>query len=261
MLGARVTQIVERLRCAKHNWLDRQNFSLSFEENRYAVRTKDEITLCFPRNPYLELLHVQGYLRHGLWTLEPGMNVVDVGACQGEFALYASARVGRTGRVFVMEPDPSNIALLEEVFVVNGGKPQNLILIKEGLWKHRGTLEFAAGHGLVSKVAALTTAGSRGSEKKITIPVHSLTSLVASFGITKLDFVKIDIEGAEIEAVEGARQVIEELKPRFAIASYHVRDGKPTSEILPELFAAVGYHVETGFEQHRTTYASPVPLS
>ena len=72
---------------------------------------------------------------------------------------------------------------------------------------------------------------------------------------------KIDIEGAEIEAVEGARQVIEELKPRFAIASYHVRDGKPTSEILPELFAAVGYHVETGFEQHRTTYASPVPLS
>src|SRR6266568_6709078 len=179
MIRATATAIVERLRCAKHNWLDRQSFTLSFQRDRYAVRTEDGVLLYFPRNPYLELLHLEGYLRHGLWRLESGMNVLDAGACQGEFALYASARVGPAGRVFVMEPDPSNIAALEEVFAVNGGKPDNLVLIKEGLWKHRGTVEFAAGDGAVSKVVALGAA--RRTKEVITVPVHSLASLVASY--------------------------------------------------------------------------------
>jgi hypothetical protein len=89
------------------------------------------------------------------------------------------------------------------------------------------------------------------------VPVQSLPDLVSRYGLTRLDFVKMDIEGAEIEAIEGAGSVLSTLKPKFAIASYHRRNGRPTAETLERLFREVGYSSITGFPEHMTTYASP----
>src|SRR4051794_37510406 len=47
---------------------------------------------------------------------------------------------------------------------------------------------------------------------------------VLDAGGPRLDLIKMDIEGAEIEAVEGAGDVLERFRPRFSIASYHARD-------------------------------------
>jgi hypothetical protein len=52
----------------------------------------------------------------------------------------------------------------------------------------------------------------------------------------RLDFVKTDIEAAEIEAIEGAGSVLSVFKPRFAIASYHRRNGRPAANKLEQLF-------------------------
>jgi hypothetical protein len=73
-----------------------------------------------------------------------------------------------------------------------------------------------------------------------------------------VDYIKMDIEGAEIEALEGAARMMSTLKPTFAIASYHKRDGRPTAETLEKLFNELGYRTETGFPSHLTTYASPL---
>jgi len=63
--------------------------------------------------------------------------------------------------------------------------------------------------------------------------------------LERLDFVKKDIEGVEIEALEGSLSLLSSHKPRFAIASYHLRDGRRTAETLEQMFRSAGYLAET----------------
>ena len=63
----------------------------------------------------------------------------------------------------------------------------------------------------------------------------------------------MDIEGAEIEAIEGSLNFIRRHSIRLAIGSYHVRDGRPTSETLERLFRSIDYEVETGYPDHLTS--------
>ena len=264
MLQTLRRSIFERVRCAKHNLKDLRVFRVTYEARRHHVRTADGIHLVFPFYPYLSFYQIEGYLRGGEWDLPEGGVVVDAGACAGEFALYASRKVGPSGRVFLLEPDPANTALCDEIFSLNGGRPSNLVVLKEGLWKSAGELAFKAGlssdSALVeAAVGAATLAGSEGGQT-ISVPVDSLDGLADRFDLRRMDFVKMDIEGAEIEAVEGARNVMSRFKPKFAIAAYHVRDGEMTHRRLEPMFRAAGYHAATGFPSHLTTWASAEPL-
>ena len=70
----------------------------------------------------------------------------------------------------------------------------------------------------------------------------------------------MDIEGAELEAIEGARPILVSTRPRFAIASYHLREGRSTAARLETIFRELRYDVVTEFPSHLTTYATPQPL-
>jgi FkbM family methyltransferase len=265
MLQTLKRSIFETVRCARHNLKDLKVFRVTYERGRHHVRTAGGIDLVFPYYPYLSFYQIEGYLRGGKWDLPSGAVVVDAGACEGEFALYASRKVGPSGRVFMLEPDPANLAKSEEVFALNGGRPDNLVVLKEGLWKSSGELAFQAGLTSNSSLvevgdAAPMPAANSDAAATIRVKVDSLDGLARRYGLGRMDFVKMDIEGAEIEAVEGAADVMARFKPKFAIAAYHVRDGEMTHRRLEPMFRAAGYHADSGFPQHLTTYASAEPL-
>lgn len=89
--------IIEKARCAKHNVFDRNWFKVFYRGGLYHVQTRDGVRMKFGHNPYLAFREIGGYLRGGEWPLEAGMQIVDAGAYPGEFALYASSRVGPQG--------------------------------------------------------------------------------------------------------------------------------------------------------------------
>ena len=160
----RVRQLVESIRCLKHNWLDGAAFSVSFANGYYRVVTSENVHLRFRHNPYLGFYQVTaGYLRRAAWSIQPGMCVVDAGACDGEFALYASRCVGPTGRVVALEPDPGNFRRLCDTFALNGGVPTNVSLLPVGLWKQSGRLQFIAGRHLTSSLTDSFDASSAPS--------------------------------------------------------------------------------------------------
>ena len=82
-----------------------------------------------------------------------------------------------------------------------------------------------------------------------------LDSLVKELKISRLDFIKMDIEGMEIEALKGADDTIMKFAPRFAIASYHMRDQKQTFLQVEHILGGKGYSVRTFFDPHLTTCA------
>jgi len=208
--------------------------------------------MTFQHYPYLAFHDIEGYLYDDEWVPKPGMTVVDAGACRGEFSIYASKCVGPTGRVILLEPDPANLELAKRNLALNGN-PQNIQIVQAGLWRERGYVSFEAGNTDTSKIvnSPVTT-----TVNTVSIPVESLSSLVERCELHRLDFVKMDIEGAEVASLEKLELLKDPFRPRFSIASYHVIDNARTAEVLEAVLLRNNYHVMSGNERHWTTYAS-----
>ncbi len=185
-----------------------------------------------------------GYFLHG--QPPPGATVFDVGAYIGEVTIPLARRVGPAGRVFAFEPDRRARTFLERN--VRDAGLGNVTIVPKGLWRSTGVAGFDG--EIIS--AGVTETGVAGADG--TVETLSFAEACRLAGRVP-DFVKMDIEGAELEAIGGALDVIRDHAVDFAIASYHVRDGRPTSEALERLFASIGYAAVTGFPEHRTTYA------
>ncbi len=184
------------------------------------------------------------------YTPKVGDVVFDVGAYCGEMTLSMAHKVGPTGRVISFEPDPDNFRWLQENVERAGLK--NVTLIPRGLWNETTVLRFAVDANVGSHVS-LTHQFK--ATREIEVPVVSFEEACRLAGAVP-NFVKMDIEGAEVEAIQGAKEFIRAHDIRFAIASYHQRDGGKTCAILEPLFRELGYQAETGYAAHLTTWAS-----
>jgi len=197
----------------------------------------------------------KSYLQN--YRIKEGDIVFDCGAYCGSTTYFLSKAAGENGKVFAFEPDEENFnALLKNIELHN---LKNVIPIKKGLWSKSDTLEFNEEASLGGAITSIT---ARLFNKKIRkIEVVSLSDIFAEYNLDKINFVKMDIEGAEIQAIEGAKEFIKEKNINFAIASYHIVDGKMTYETLENIFRNIGYNFKTikGFEgvaNEIITYAS-----
>ena len=192
----------------------------------------------------------------GEWTLKAytkkympkaGDIVFDCGAYCGVVTYYLSQLVGPTGRVYAFEPDDSNYQMLLEN--IKKHNLTNVTPVKKGVYSKSTTVSFSNTSSPLSVIAPTGSAGTTDIE------VISLADAYKQFGLTHLDFVKMDIEGAELEVIEGAKKFLQDKEVHFAIASYHRVDGQQTCVTLEKLFAEMGYESETGSPRCLTTWA------
>jgi len=142
--------------------------------------------------------------------IESGDVVLDLGANLGTFtrvAMNAKARL-----VVAFEADPDNARCFRRTFREELAQG-SVILIEAPAWSERGTVHFS-GHGLEGQVAA------QGR------PMEAVTvdSVVRDLGLTAVDFIKSDIEGAERHMLAGAAETIARFAPDLAISAYHFPD-------------------------------------
>lgn len=191
----------------------------------------------------------EGYLLH----YSPGIGdvVLDCGAFYGLFSIYISEKVGKTGKIFCFEPDPETVRILRMNIMRNG--ISNVEVVEKALWSKSGKLAFDADGNGASKVEFQPGNGSGGLE----VDAVSIADFAAEKNLKQIDFVKMDIEGAELEVVRESKDFFKSHPANFAIASYHIRDGKMTCWELERIFALNGYRSQTEYPQHRTTYAAP----
>ena len=189
---------------------------------------------------------IKGYVQK--YLPKTGDIIFDCGAYCGVTTYYFSRLVGPTGKVYAFEPDEANYQVLlkniEKHYLTN------VIPIKKGLHSHTTTLSF-------NSTASANSMVARGDAPSNTsIEVVSLADAYKQLNVAHLDFVKMDIEGAELEVIEGAQEFLKGKNVHFAIASYHLRDGEPTAKRLENMFTEIGYQSETGFPRQTTTWAS-----
>jgi FkbM family methyltransferase len=182
-----------------------------------------------------------GYLK--LYNLKEGDIVIDAGAYEGEFTILASKLVGDTGKVISFEPTKEGYSKLLKNIALNN--LINVVPINIALWNKKGKLKISRDFG-ASQIAL------DGDE----IEADSLDNIINKLKLKRIDFLKADIEGSEIEMIEGAKQALaNKIIKNFAIASYHIRNGEMTFKSLENTFKKFNYSVKVGFKNHLTTYA------
>jgi FkbM family methyltransferase len=151
-------------------------------------------------------------------TIRPGDVVLDCGANVGVFTRKA-LDMGAS-QVIAIEPGPENVECLRRNFApeIASGRVR---LVPKGVWSTIDTLEF---HVDPENSAADSFLINRPGSRMVRVPVTTIDSLVRELALDRVDFIKMDIEGAELEALDGGAAVIRERKPKISISAYHHGD-------------------------------------
>ena len=148
--------------------------------------------------------------------LQEGMMVVDVGGHVGIYSLMAFEKVGERGKVIVAEPEGSNFTQLQKNIAMN--KIFNIFPFQVALSNYCGTGKLYL-HSRMAKHTLLALEKGNTTEE---VQVLTLDALLRQAKVTKVDLVKIDAEGAELEILKGGEKTIQDNpKIKFIIASYH----------------------------------------
>lgn len=166
--------------------------------------------------------------------------VLDAGANCGHLSIFFSKLVGKKGVVYAFEPDKFNITRIEKNIKLNQDLSDNIKIEELLLWNENKLVDFYEAGTVGSSAVWIPDA-----DKCVQKEAVRIDDWVLNNNIQKLDFIKMDIEGAEIEALDGCVQTIENLRPNFAIASYHIVNGEATYIKVEEFFKRINYPCKT----------------
>ena len=147
-----------------------------------------------------------------------GDHVIDAGGCWGDTALYFAHKSGPCGKVYSFEFLPENLKIYNRNLDMNPDLKKRVDLIPHPLWSNFGEDVEINPNGPGTKVEV---GQPLRKSNDYTYKTETIDHLVATGRIEKLDFVKMDIEGAELAALRGAEQSICRFKPDMAITVYH----------------------------------------
>ncbi len=148
--------------------------------------------------------------------VSPGETVIDGGGCFGDTALYFSYLTGSTGKVYSFEFIPDNISLFEKNMKLNPQLRENVVLSPFPLWDKSDLDVYYKDNGPGSIVSFTNDFAYDGVVKTV-----SLDDFAERNQIEKVGFIKLDIEGAELNALQGAAKTLVKDQPKLAVALYH----------------------------------------
>lgn len=179
--------------------------------------------------------------------LEPNMVAFDCGAHIGEYTIQFSQLVGSEGQVHAFEPDPRMYVYLTANVAQN--RLLNAVVNRVGLGNQEGTASFLLQHDATT--SSLSRYAERSGIGEVQIRTTTLDGYVRSRGLQRVDALKIDVEGAEAELVDGARELLSKFRPGLVFVECD-RHGNVAAVVTT--LQAAGYEVES---KHDARHAHP----
>lgn len=180
-------------------------------------------------------------------AVQPGDYVIDGGAYWGENALFFADEAGRDGRVFSFECSSVNLEMVNKNLELNSELNSRIKLLNRALWSNSSDLLYLAESGPGSFCSDVDAPDTKETQ------TIAIDDLMTESKIPKIDFIKLDIEGAELECLRGAKNTIQKFKPNLGICVYHKHDDLVTipqylKSLVPEYKLYLKHHSDCAWE-------------
>jgi len=170
------------------------------------------------------------------YLIKRGDVVLDIGAYVGTFTVKAAIAVGKRGLVVAVEPDRTNMKYAQ----LNCQRYNNVEYVSKVIKDKKGMGRLYLSNG--SACHSLVYPHNRSVDVEST----TIDSLVEELKLPKVNLIKMDIEGANLMALEGAKKTLKRPEIKLALACYHKQpNGKP------ELPYIVTFLEDRGFTIHK----------
>ena len=153
--------------------------------------------------------------------------VLDCGANVGVYTREALKNGAKL--VVAIEPAPENIECLRRNFTAEIASGR-VVLYEKGVWDKDDMLVMRVDPG--NSAADSFVIRREGAVETKQLPLTTIDKLVAELKLERVDYIKMDIEGAEQRALQGAIETLTKFRPRLSLSAYHVPSDP---EMLPKL--------------------------
>jgi len=215
---------------------------ITAEQNGRLWRLDPEVALRGPLQEFETIL----WLRQ---VTKPAMTVIDVGANVGQMSLEFGELVGKRGRVIAIEPAAGNVRVLRKHIVANGLDDRIEVVEAACAETHGGSATFVVLGDDTNAVGSGHAIAARATPElqahPVTVPRVSVDGLCAERNLVP-GVVKIDVEGAEIQVLEGAARTLRTARPmlRIGFHPFAFPDVEAASTRLRGLLLEHGYRFD-----------------
>lgn len=177
-------------------------------------------------------------LRTGQWQpeiwdsifprLSEGSVFLDVGAHIGYFSIKAARRVGKSGHVLAFEPNPETLKLLRDNVTAN--RAENVLVEPIACTDREQTLTLFAGPSINTGMSSIDSRNVplEGAPRPYTVRGRPIDDVLRELNLTRVDAIKVDVEGAEVYVLRGAIDTLKRFHPKLVV------------EVVPEQLANLG---------------------
>ena len=179
-----------------------------FNDAPWLLTLPNGLRLLAPKSGAGALIYYQGWSEPEVASflscfLRPGMNFIDVGAHIGEYVLLAASAIGEDGKVYAFEPDPRSYGFLQRNIMIN--RLRNIYVNNSAVFNVDGTVKFFISEELTTSRIFVSHLTQR---RAIDVSAITLDTYVRDNQIDEVHIIKMDIEGAELFALEGAKTLL-----------------------------------------------------
>jgi len=180
--------------------LNKEEFLTSFHGHQIVVPFDESWVVKEVREVYLKPKH--------------GEVVIDAGAHYGFYTLFASQLVGREGSIYAFEPSSKNFRRLLTNLLLNNvknTKASNFGLGNSESVRKLYLSSYSGRHSMLPEI----------SDRFEVVTVRRFDHVVEKMGLKRVDLMKVDVEGYEMEVLKGSLRTLKKHKPRLTMACYH----------------------------------------
>ncbi|HYL37311.1 MAG TPA: FkbM family methyltransferase [Bryobacteraceae bacterium] len=189
------------------------------KDERYSLWSTSSGDYWVPTASGDALLYDLGEQKRNIYgtNIHTGDIVLDAGANVGVFTRKALA--AGAAKVIAIEPAPENLECLRRNFAAEVADGR-VVIYPKGVWNKEDVLKLS-----IDPASSARDSFVRPIENAqvMEAPLTTIDKLVEELRLPRVDFIKMDIEGAEQKAVVGARNTIAKFRPRMALCIYHVQ--------------------------------------
>jgi FkbM family methyltransferase len=220
----------ERLDYFIRRWILSTNAPTITRINGYQMELLPWLYECSPE--FRAGVYEDGTTRLLEEILSEGMTVIDCGAHIGYYTLLAARRVGESGRVFAFEPHPESFGALQKNIALNGYR--NVVTLQEAVADQAGLRTLYASKRRTGTDSLYAPASRSGG---LAVQVTTLDEFLEGEGWPQIHLIKLDIEGAENAALDGAQKFLQRQDSVNIVVEFSPENLK-TAGVEPDKFLA-----------------------